>query len=210
MSRTISANRGFFARLATTLAPALAATVLATTGLFSAAAQAGTAPAVGTPAPAFKLLDQDGKAHQLADYRGKWVVLYFYPKDGTPGCTTQACTFRDNIFAFRRMGVTVLGVSVDDSTSHAEFAKTHRLPFTLLADSNKDAAKAYGVLRNYLAFEIASRQTFVIDPQGRVAKHYPEADPKDGQKVLLDDLARLQAAKAPAKAPAVATAPAKS
>lgn len=195
MFRSSLTRRGLLARLT----GALAVTAIAATGLYSAPVLAGPPPTVGTPAPAFKLLDQDGKAHQLADYRGKWVVLYFYPKDGTPGCTTQACTFRDNIFAFRRMGVTVLGVSVDDTTSHAEFAKTHRLPFTLLADSKKEAAKAYGVLRNYLAFEIASRQTFVIDPQGRIAKHYPEADPKDGQKVLLDDLARLQAAAAPAK-----------
>ena len=195
MFRSSLTRRGLLARLT----GALAVTAIAATGLYSAPVLAGPPPTVGTPAPAFKLLDQDGKAHQLADYRGKWVVLYFYPKDGTPGCTTQACTFRDNIFAFRRMGVTVLGVSVDDSTSHAEFAKTHRLPFTLLADSKKEAAKAYGVLRNYFVTEIASRQTFVIDPQGRIAKHYPEADPKDGQKVLLDDLARLQAAAAPAK-----------
>ena len=195
MFRSSLTRRGLLARLT----GALAVTAIAASGLYSAPALAGPPPTVGTAAPAFKLLDQDGKAHQLADYRGKWVVLYFYPKDGTPGCTTQACTFRDNIFAFRRMGVTVLGVSVDDTSSHAEFAKTHRLPFTLLADSKKEAAKAYGVLRNYLAFEIASRQTFVIDPQGRIAKHYPEADPKDGQKVLLDDLARLQAAAAPAK-----------
>ncbi len=195
MFRSSLTRRGLLARLT----GALAVTAIAATGLYSAPVLAGPPPTAGTPAPAFKLLDQDGKAHQLADYRGKWVVLYFYPKDGTPGCTTQACTFRDNIFAFRRMGVTVLGVSVDDSTSHAEFAKTHRLPFTLLADSKKEAAKAYGVLRNYFVTEIASRQTFVIDPQGRIAKHYPEADPKDGQKVLLDDLARLQAAAAPAK-----------
>lgn len=195
MSRPSLTRRGLFARLS----GGLAATLVAAAGLFSANALAGPPPTVGAAAPAFKLLDQDGKAHQLTDYRGKWVVLYFYPKDGTPGCTTQACTFRDNIFAFRRMGVTVLGVSVDDSSSHAEFAKTHRLPFTLLADSKKQAAKGYGVLRNYLAFEIASRQTFVIDPQGRIAKHYPEADPNDGQKVLLDDIARLQAAAAPAK-----------
>ena len=195
MSRLNAAKPGLLARFTGTLA----ATLVAAAGLFSANAFAGPPPTVGTPAPAFKLLYQDGKSHQLADYRGKWVVLYFFPKDGTPGCTTQACTFRDNIFAFRRMGVTVLGVSVDDSSSHAEFAKTHRLPFTLLADSKKQAAKSYGVLRNYLVTEIASRQTFVIDPQGRVAKHYPEADPNDGQKVLLDDIARLQAAAAPAK-----------
>ena len=156
-------------------------------------------PVLNKNLPEFEALATGGVKFTPQAFAGHAVVLYFYPKDGTPGCTTQACTFRDNIFAFRRMGVTVLGVSVDDTSSHAEFAKTHRLPFTLLADSKKQAAKGYGVLRNYLVTEIASRQTFVIDPQGRVAKHYPEADPNDGQKVLLDDIARLQAAAAPAK-----------
>ena len=99
------------------------------------------APAVGAAAPAFKLQDQDGKWHTLADFRGKWVVLYFYPKDDTPGCTTQACSFRDNIFAFDKMNATVLGISVDDSASHKEFAKKHGLPFTLLADPTKATAK---------------------------------------------------------------------
>lgn len=155
---------------------------------------AGDAPAAGTMAPAFRLPDQAGNPHQLSDYRGQWVVLYFYPKDDTPGCTTQACTFRDDIFAFRRAGAVILGVSVDNVDSHREFAKKHGLPFTLLADADKKTAKAYGVLRNYLAFEIASRQTFLIDPQGRIAVHYPEADPKEGSKLVLADIERLKAA----------------
>ncbi|MFM7066784.1 MAG: peroxiredoxin [Gammaproteobacteria bacterium] len=171
-----------------------AALTAAVASLFAAFAIAGTAPAVGSAAPAFKLPDQAGKLHQLSDYRGQWVVLYFYPKDDTPGCTTQACNFRDDIFAFRRAGAVILGVSVDDVASHREFAEKHGLPFPLLADDKKAAAKAYGVLRNYLAFEIASRQTFLIDPQGRIAVHYPEADPKDGSKKVLADIARLQAA----------------
>jgi peroxiredoxin Q/BCP len=175
------------ARLLVTLMMAFAATAFA-------AGAAAAPPAVGSLAPAFSLPDQDGKTHQLADYRGKWVVLYFYPKDGTPGCTTQACTFRDDIFAFRRAGAVILGVSVDDTTSHAEFAKTHRLPFTLLADRTQGTAKAYDVLRDYLVFKYASRQTFLINPQGRVAVHYPDADPDTGAKLVLADLQRLQAA----------------
>ena len=103
------------------------------------------APAVGSAAPPFKLQDQDGKWHSLSDYKGKWVVLYFYPKDGTPGCTTEACAFRDNIFAFDKEGAVVLGVSVDDVADHKEFAEKHSLPFTLLADPTKSAAKEYGV-----------------------------------------------------------------
>ncbi len=188
------------ARLLVNLLVTLAATA------FTACAAAAP-PTVGSVAPAFSLTDQDGKTHQLADYRGQWVVLYFYPKDGTPGCTTQACSFRDDIFAFRRAGAVILGVSVDDSTSHAEFAKTHRLPFTLLADSTKATAKRYGVLRDYVVFEYASRQTFLIDPQGRVAVHYPDADPEDGAKRVLTDLQRLQAA-APTTPAAPAPAPA--
>jgi peroxiredoxin len=109
---------------------------------FSAMADApgaGTAgtPAVGTPAPAFRLQDQNGEWHSLADYKGKWVALYFYPKDDTPGCTTQACSFRDNVFAFKKEGAVILGVSVDDVASHKAFEQKHGLPFTLLADPGR-------------------------------------------------------------------------
>jgi thioredoxin-dependent peroxiredoxin len=163
---------------------------------FTGAAQsalAATPPAVGNPAPAFRLQDQAGAWHELKDYRGKWLVLYFYPKDDTPGCTTQACEFRDNIFAFNKLGAVILGISVDDVASHKAFAEQHSLPFTLLADSSKDTAKRYGVLRSALGLmEIASRETFIIDPQGRIAKHYPSVDPKGHSQTVLTDLAALQ------------------
>ncbi|RPI14382.1 MAG: peroxiredoxin [Lysobacterales bacterium] len=120
---------------------ATAVALLALTGIAVAAT-----PSVGEPAPAFKLQDQDGKWHSLSDYKGKWVALYFYPKDDTPGCTTQACGFRDNVFAFDKAGAVIVGVSVDDVASHKEFAKKHGLPFTLLADADKAVAKQYGVL----------------------------------------------------------------
>ena len=97
------------------------------------------APAEGTAAPDFKLQDQKGKWHTLEQYKGKWVVLYFYPKDDTAGCTTQACELRDNIFAFRKADAVILGVSVDDVASHEKFAKEHSLPFDILADPNKEA-----------------------------------------------------------------------
>jgi thioredoxin-dependent peroxiredoxin len=134
-------------------------------------------PAAGEMAPAIKLSDQAGKVHQLSDYKGQWVVLYFYPKDQTPGCTTQACEFRDNIFAYRKAGAQILGVSVDDEASHKEFAEKHGLPFPLLADSTQVTAKRYGVLIQFSrpgspAMVIASRDTFLIDPSGRIAKHY--------------------------------------
>jgi thioredoxin-dependent peroxiredoxin len=131
-------------------------------------------------------------------------VLYFYPKDGTPGCTTEACEFRDNVFAFRAAGATILGISVDDVASHKQFAADHQLPFTLLADSEKKVAHDYGVLHRMLGLmELARRETFIVDPQGHVAKHYREVDPGSHSKQVLADLKALQvAAKEPAR-PAV-------
>ncbi len=155
---------------------------------------AGTlaAPAAGSAAPAFRLQDQKGEWHSLEDYRGKWVVLYFYPKDATPGCTTQACEFRDNIFAFRDAGAVILGVSVDDVESHKKFAEEHGLPFTILADPEKKTAKDYGVLKKFMGtMELADRETFLIDPQGTVAKRYPSVDPKGHSQLVLKDLKEL-------------------
>jgi peroxiredoxin Q/BCP len=151
-------------------------------------------PEEGMTAPAFRLQDQAGAWHNSTDYRGKWLVLYFYPKDDTPGCTTQACEFRDNIFAFNKLGAVILGVSVDEVASHKQFAEEHSLPFTLLADSSKETAKSYGVLRSALGImEIAARETFIIDPQGRIAKHYTAVDPKGHSQAVLTDLKALQA-----------------
>lgn len=150
-------------------------------------------PKLGSPAPEFKLQDQNGKTHELKDYRGQWVALYFYPKDQTPGCTAQACEFRDNIFAYREAGAVILGVSVDDVDSHKKFAEKHGLPFTLLADPTKATAKEYGVLKSFLgAMELAKRDTFLIDPEGRIVKHYADVDPKGHSKIVLDDIKALQ------------------
>jgi peroxiredoxin Q/BCP len=179
---------------------ALAALVLAVIGhaapQIALSAEFPAAPEVGMTAPAFRLQDQTGAWHNSGDYRGKWLVLYFYPKDDTPGCTTQACEFRDNLFAFNKLGAVVVGVSVDDVASHQAFAEEHSLPFTLLADSTKETAKAYGVLRSVLGLmEIASRETFIIDPEGRIAKHYRAVDPKGHSQAVLKDLRTLQQAK---------------
>jgi thioredoxin-dependent peroxiredoxin len=154
----------------------------------------GAAIEVGSPAPAFKLQDQEGKWHSLSDYAGQWLVLYFYPKDMTPGCTTQACDFRDNIFAFKKAGAAVLGISVDDVASHKEFAAEHGLPFPILADSSTQTAKDYGVLRNLFGMKLASRETFIINPQGKVVKHYEHVDPKGHSQLVLKDLRALQQA----------------
>jgi peroxiredoxin Q/BCP len=158
---------------------------------------AGTAGALenGAPAPAFRLQDQNGDWHALEDYHGQWVALYFYPKDDTPGCTTEACAFRDDIFKFKKMGVKILGVSLDDVQSHQEFAEKYSLPFTLLSDADADTARAYGVLRSYGLMKVASRQTFLIDPAGRVARHYDKVDPDRHSAQVLTDLESLMASR---------------
>jgi peroxiredoxin Q/BCP len=149
--------------------------------------------AVGSPAPEFELPDQDGQLHSLEDYRDQWVVLYFYPKDDTPGCTTQACEFRDNVFAFRDLNAQILGVSLDDVESHKGFAEKHGLPFPLLADVGGAASSAYGVKTRMAGMEIAKRQTFIIGPDGTVAKHYEKVNPDTHSKQVLADLAELGA-----------------
>jgi thioredoxin-dependent peroxiredoxin len=175
--------------------PLLAMVALALVWAGSArAGDASGAPKVGQAAPAFKLQDQAGKWHSLADYKGKWVAMYFYPKDDTPGCTTQACSFRDNVFAFNKEGAVILGVSVDDVASHKEFAEKHGLPFTLLADADKAVSKRYGVLRTYMGvMEMARRDTFIIDPEGRIAKHYESVKPEGHSELVLADIKALKA-----------------
>lgn len=152
----------------------------------------GEQPVAGDAAPDFELKDQHGELHAIEDYRGKWVALYFYPKDDTPGCTTEACEFRDNIFAFRAANCQVLGVSLDDQDSHRAFAEKHELPFPLLADTEGAAADAYGVKSRFMGMTIAKRQTFLIDPDGKVARHYEDVDPATHSRQVLADLAELQ------------------
>jgi len=146
----------------------------------------------GDIAPDFELTDQDGQLHSIEDYRGKWVALYFYPKDDTPGCTTEACEFRDDIFAFRNLDCQILGVSLDDVESHKEFSEKHGLPFPLLADTDGTTAAAYGVKTRMLGVAYAKRQTFLIDPEGIVARHYANVDPDSHSAELLADLEELQ------------------
>ena len=148
---------------------------------------------VGDPAPDFELQDQSGQLHSIEDYRGKWVALYFYPKDDTPGCTTEACEFRDNIYAFKNLNCQILGVSLDDVDSHKEFAEKYSLPFPLLADTAGSTANAYGVKSKYMGMSVAKRQTFLIDPDGNVAKHYAKVDPDTHSQQVLADLEALGA-----------------
>ena len=145
-------------------------------------------PIVGSDAPSFKLQDQNGEWHTLDAYRGQWLAVYFYPKDDTPGCTTEACNFRDNIHAFKAIDAAVVGISVDDVESHKEFSDKYKLPFTILADENSETAKAYGVLRDYKLVKLASRQSFLIDPEGKIAKHYEKVNPDTHTDEVLADI----------------------
>jgi peroxiredoxin Q/BCP len=167
---------------------------LAVLPLACAAEAVDPPPAVGTAAPAFSLRDQTGAERSLAQYAGKWLIVYFYPKDQTPGCTKQVCAFRDAIEKVRGADAEVVGVSLDDVASHEEFAEKYQVPFPLLADTDKSMARAYGVLTSKLGFEYARRDTFLIDPQGRIAKHYENVDPEANVGQVLADLAQLRSA----------------
>lgn len=169
------------------LTASIALLCLISTGPATAADQV----VVGQPAPEFELPDQDGQLHSLEDYRDRWVVLYFYPKDDTPGCTTEACEFRDNIFAFQKLNVQILGVSLDDVASHKRFAEKYDLPFPLLADPEGTSAEAYGVKTKFAGMTLAKRQTFIIDPDGILAKHYEKVKPATHSAEVLAELEAL-------------------
>ena len=149
-------------------------------------------PQVGQPAPDFRLQDQNGKWQTPAEHHGHWLVMYFYPKDFTQGCTTEVCTFRDDIAKLRQAGADVVGVSLDDVKSHAEFAAKYHVPFPLLSDADSTTAQAYGVLTSKGGFKYARRTTFLIDPQGKIAKVYQDVDPEKNSAQVLTDLNTLK------------------
>lgn len=151
-----------------------------------------TQPGVGDSAPTFKLQDQNGDWHTLEDYKGKYVVLFFYPKDGTPGCTTEACNFRDNIFAFDDLDTQILGISLDDVESHKEFSEKYSLPYPILADMEKESAVDYGVLGKFMMMTITKRESFIIDPDGVIVKHYKNVDPDKHTDEVIEELKSLQ------------------
>jgi thioredoxin-dependent peroxiredoxin len=145
---------------------------------------------VGDKAPEFKTKDQDGETVSLKDFKGKKVVLYFYPKDDTPGCTKEACSFRDGYGALRRRKIEVLGVSIDDEKSHSKFAKKYSLPFRLLADPGKKIVTAYGVWgeknmygRKYMG---TLRVTYLIDEKGKIAAVWPKVRPEGHAEEILE------------------------
>lgn len=152
-------------------------------------------PKTGDAAPEFSLQDQDGATHALKDLRGQWVLIYFYPKDDTEGCTKEACAIRDDFPAFGTLGAKVLGVSADSVKSHKKFAEKYNLPFTLLSDESKEMVKAYGVWgkKKFMGreYEGINRTSFLIDPDGKVAKVYENVKPEVHASEVLEDLKSL-------------------
>ena len=145
---------------------------------------------VGDKAPNFSLQDQNNITHTLSDYEGQWVVLYFYPKNDTPGCTTQACDFRDAVKRIIASKSVVFGLSLDSVESHKLFAEKYNLPFSLLADETGEVSELYDSLRKLLGY--AKRNTFIVDPEGNIAKIYLSVDPKTHSQMVLSDLESLQ------------------
>ncbi|MDP3962961.1 MAG: thioredoxin-dependent thiol peroxidase [bacterium] len=147
-------------------------------------------------APSISLPDRDGNIHLLSDYKGKWVLLYFYPKDDTPGCTKEACGIRDAFPSFKKLDAVVLGISVDSPQKHAKFVEKYALPFALLADEKKVAVNAYGVWqkKKFMGREYMGtvRTSFLIDPKGRIAKVYDNVKPETHAEEVLEDLKALK------------------
>lgn len=151
---------------------------------------------IGDPAPDFSLPDSEGKIIQLQALRGQWVVLYFYPRDNTPGCTKEACGFRDAYPDYQASDVVVLGVSADDGKSHQKFVSKYQLPFPLLCDQTTEVARAYESygLKKFMGkeFEGIFRQTFVIDPEGKIARIYRKVKPEPHAAEVFHDLNLLR------------------
>lgn len=151
---------------------------------------------LGTEAPAFSLLDQDGKMHKLSDYLGKYVLIYFYPKDDTTGCTKEACAIRDDFYNFEKLKCEVLGISIDSVKSHKKFAEKYKLPFTLLSDEGKKVVEKYGVWqeksmygRKYMG---TVRSSFLIDPKGKIVKIYEKVNSAIHAEEVLRDIKELK------------------
>jgi peroxiredoxin Q/BCP len=147
---------------------------------------------IGEDAPTFTLPDSQGNQVSLNDYKGKWAVLYFYPKDDTPGCTKEACQFRDDFKTLEALGAKVIGISIDDSFSHQKFAEKYNLPFPLLSDASGEVADRYGALNNFLVIKLAKRYTYLINPQGKITKIYLSVDTSKHSQEIIEDLKKLK------------------
>jgi peroxiredoxin Q/BCP len=165
---------------------------LLTSALLVVAVHAAELPAVGSKAPEFSLSSQEGSPVNLKDYRGKWVVLYFYPKDMTKGCTIEAHNFQRDLPQFQQKNAVVLGVSVDTVDSHQQFCTKESLTFKLLADPTHEVTTQYGSLGDFKGMVLANRNTFLIDPEGVIRKVYVKVNPEVHSQELLTALAELQ------------------
>jgi thioredoxin-dependent peroxiredoxin len=172
---------------------ALALVVLGGFAIHSYAADdAGTLPAVGQKAPTFTLPNQEGTPVSLDSYQGKWVVLYFYPKDMTSGCTKEAHNFQNDLTKYQAANAVILGVSVDSVDSHKQFCTKDSLTFSLLSDEQKKVVTEYGSLGSFGPMQIAKRNTFLIDPHGKIVKVWTKVDPSGHSDEVLAALADLQ------------------
>ncbi len=149
-------------------------------------------PAVGTAAPDFSLTSNEGKQTSLKDYRGQWVVLYFYPKDFTSGCTIEAHNFQRDLAKYEKMNAVILGISVDTAESHKEFCAKEGLSFKLLSDTDAKVSTQYGSIMEYKGAKLSARNTFIIDPAGKVVKVFTEVKPGAHSEEVLSALAGLQ------------------
>lgn len=143
---------------------------------------------IGTQAPDFKLPDHEGTSHKLSDYRDSWVLLYFYPKDDTPGCTKEACTLRDTALDYEEANIIVLGVSADNEMSHEKFISKYQLPFTLLSDPEKKVINLYGAKNN---LGMTKRISYLIGPEGMIEKAYANVKPELHADEVLEDVKQL-------------------
>ena len=150
----------------------------------------------GSSAPDFTLPDQSGQNHSLSDFRDQWIIIYFYPKDLTPGCTTEACNFRDDFPNYQKLNTTILGISKDSVKQHAKFAEKYKLPFLLLSDESGEVCEKYGVWqeksmygKKYMGIV---RSTYLVDPKGTIARVYPKVKVKEHATELLQDLQSLK------------------
>ena len=145
-----------------------------------------------TKAPEFKLVDTNGKLISLNNFKGEWVIIFFYHKDNTPGCTKEACNFRDDYSTINSLNTHVIGISLDKTTSHQKFKKKYHLPFTLLSDPKGNVAKEYGALFKFMFFKFSKRHSFIIDPKGLIRKEYRTVNPSTHSIQIISDLKEFQ------------------
>jgi thioredoxin-dependent peroxiredoxin len=161
--------------------------------LFSFPTWASPILQAGDMAPDFLLADGEGRMHQSSELRGSWLILYFYPRDDTPGCTAEAKNFNDRLPELAELKTQVVGISVDNTESHRVFASRLGLNFTLLADTDGKVSRSYGALNDFAILKFAKRHTFLIDPDGRIAKVYRDVEPSLHAREIIADLKRLRA-----------------